>query len=284
MADDASSQRTEAANLRTSVQWIIAAAGGLTAVLIARIPAVDPASLSTTGLVITNLLLTIAACLAGTVLYLAAQVLTVAHLPASHIGTREQTYRTDLKRQLRPPPELIAGVLEAQRSELLGAYESIDEALEAKRTIHARLTRAAEPMEPDERELLLAQLSDVDRRLGDVRAAVQYETSLERHRRLLRALPRLGLGIVASLLCYVFITSFFAAPHDRISSPTPVAVHITDLAAAGMPTSCPHQRFGFAIAGSREAPLVLLEPQSSTCPGQTLTAGPGDAITWINHP
>lgn len=282
MADDPAVVKpgTEASNLRASVQWIIATAGAVIAVVIARIPQASLTDLSAPGVALTLICLVAAAALAGTVLHLAARVLTVAHMPASQIATREQSQRARLDGDLQPAPELAATVVTATASELLGSFESLDDALRVKRRIHARLMEVAGAVPAEERELLLAQVADIDKRLADVRAAVQYDTALARHQTLLRRLPWLGGGLLACLVVYALTPTLLGANRSTITTPVPVAVTITDPSAVGMSSACPQTRTGVAVGGSRQAPVVVVEPIAG-CPALTFTVRDGMGLTWL---
>lgn len=263
---------SEAANLRASVQWIILSAGALAAALIARIPHTDVESLSTLGLVVATACLSVAALFAGVVLFKAARVLTVAHMPASEIAARQQGHLSRLDRELEPPRDLVTRVVQGRASELLASFGSVDAALASKRRVHARL------MSPGlrsggglDRQLLLAQLSDVDNRLAEVRAAVQYEASLARHHDLLKTIPWAGLVMISCVFVYVLTPLVFPREGvSQISEPVPVTVSIANPSVFNISNTCPYRRPGVAIAGTKSTPVVVLEPVSQSCPGETL--------------
>jgi hypothetical protein len=253
-------------NLRSTVKWLIAAAGAVVAAIIAGAQLVDYSDRNLWGAGLAALAVVTALSLTMVLLVRTAKILTVprptvvdlanAEIPA---GALDEDRRE--RGQISDPDVLW---LIARKPYLLGTYETVTELLKAYADAATRVHNNAS--DPDARQLL----SDLRQRIGTVEEAAHYRDMSNAYKSLLRQFRKGAVWFIAAVVLFsvsgLLRKEAPEKPSNPVTKPIPVRVFITDTAQP-TPPQC-RDRVGVAVGGTLASATVVMPP----------TAGCGAAV------
>jgi hypothetical protein len=262
-------------NLRSTVKWLVAAAGAVVAAIITGAQLVNYSDRNLLGAGLAAAAVVIALSLTIVLLVRTAKILTVPRPTVIDLANAEIPAGA-LDKDRRESGQISDSDvlwLIARKTYLLGTYETVTDLLKAYDDAATEVDNNAS--DPAARQLL----SDLRQRIGTVEEAAHYRDMSNAYKSLLRKFWRGAAWFILAVV--VFSVSGLLRkeapekPSNPVTKPIPVRVFITDTARP-TPPQC-RDRVGVAVGGTLTSATVVMPP-AAECAAATLTPQSGAVV------
>lgn len=255
-------------NLRSTIKWLVAAAGAVVAAIVVGAQVVNYSDRNRWGAALAAVAVVIALSLTIVLLVRTAEILTVPRRTVIDLANAEIPAGA-LDKDRREAGQISPDVLWliARKTYLLGTYETVTDLLkaydEAATQVHDH------PSAPAARQ----SFDDLQQRIGTVEEAAHYRDVSNAYRSLLRQFRRGAVAFIAAVVVFSVSGGLRKQapekPSNPVTKPIPVRVFITD---GARPTPTPpecRERAGIAVGGTLTSATVVMPPIAG-CAAATL--------------
>jgi hypothetical protein len=277
----------KAEDLTGTLKWLVAAAGGIAAAIVAGLQLTAIADLQLGAALLAALGAAAALTAVGIFLLRATRVLAIQSPAVSELSNEELAAGVleplaNLDDKALPP--LIAWVRE-RRTSLLGDATSItslysDGVVGARRALDSLRrgekstwgNRALDPESAGDIAWLSAEYAAATARVERLEEAAGYWARREAYLKVIKEVPLLFVVFIIGVLIFA-VTPVWGRSDatSEIKAPLPAQIYVQNADAAGVPSDCPATLSGQIVGGSLVNPIVVTVPTGS-CPALKLTA------------